>query len=545
MKIQKQTVLDAARLAGELNRYKGASIEQVMLENNQNRLYLVLHNPNTIIKFIVEKGYAYIGLAEIIPDELVKPERALSGYSVLGAIQLELDRIVAIKLEREDRLGRKQTASLIFEIMPNKGDALLVDDSGAIKWSLKKRDGHYKTPPKLKKATVLNFDSRLLQAELTASSQIKDEIFGLSDRDLINLNLEKYESVESALVALRSYVEKASRPGPAWVIFKDEETIGFSLHPPILLPDESTKEFESALAMYENYYSQGTTPESEQDDFAALSKILDKEIARERSKASSIQKELENAKQAHTFKRYGNLILGNIDSIKKGAKAANIDDLIEGVNISIELDPAKSAAANAERYFKLFKKAVSSVNVLTSRLDSTQKRISKLEDAKARAGDNKEMLEIELLDQNLLSKKHGPAKKKLVERRLPYKRFKASSGWEIWVGRTNMDNDELTFKLARKDDYWFHAWQAAGSHTVLRLPEKHAIPDKQTLLEAAALAAYFSKARTSSKVPVAYTQVKFVHKPKKFPPGKVLIEKEKQLMVHPADPQEYMIKEEE
>jgi predicted ribosome quality control (RQC) complex YloA/Tae2 family protein len=118
----------------------------------------------------------------------------------------------------------------------------------------------------------------------------------------------------------------------------------------------------------------------------------------------------------------------------------------------------------------------------------------------------------------------------------------ASNGWDILVGRTNTDNDELTFKIARKDDYWFHAWQAAGSHVVLRLPNKEAIPDKMILLEAASLAAHFSKARTSTKVPIACTQVKYVRKSKNFPPGKVLVEKEKQLMVKPANPDDFLIK---
>ncbi len=107
------------------------------------------------------------------------------------------------------------------------------------------------------------------------------------------------------------------------------------------------------------------------------------------------------------------------------------------------------------------------------------------------------------------------------------------------IGKSNRDNDELTLRIASKDDYWFHAWQAAGSHTVLRLPAKNSVPDKQTLLEAASLAAHFSKARRSSKVPVLYTRVKYVRKPRKFPPGKVIVEREKQLMVKPADPGDF------
>jgi predicted ribosome quality control (RQC) complex YloA/Tae2 family protein len=546
MKIQKPTVLDAARLAAELDGFKGAFIEQVMADKAQSHLCLVLKKPDMVLNFIVEKGYAYIALTESLPDGLEKSGRALLGYAISGAHQLSEDRIVALDLFREDRLGREQNGKLILEIMPSKGNAYLIDESRAIKWAFKKKEvGQYQSPPKLKKATALNFDVEAMTAAIKEPDQISTEIYGLSDRDLLNLRLDGYENIRSALTALAQYAIKAINPGPAWIIYQDDEVVGYSLLSPVLLPGENAKQFASALEMYEAYYSRAVGQSSEQDRLESLQKILDKEIARERGKAQSIQKELANASLAQIFRLYGELLLSNINSIKRGAKVAQLLDINSGQTIDIELDPAKPVSANAEDYFKRAKKAASSLNVLTIRLESTRKKITQLETIKANSFDNAVALETELTRINLVAKIAGPPKKKFVERRLPYKKFRSSSGWEIWVGRANTDNDELTFKIARKDDYWFHAWQAAGSHTVLRPPAKNAIPDKQTLLEAAALAAYFSKARNSSKVPVAYTQVKFVHKPRNFPPGKVLVEKEKQLMVKPADPEMYMIKEEE
>jgi predicted ribosome quality control (RQC) complex YloA/Tae2 family protein len=546
MKIQKPTVLDAARLAAELNRFKGAFIEQVLADKAQSHLCLVLKKPDLILSFMVEKGYANIALTESIPDKLEKLARALMGYAISGASQLSEDRIVALDLVREDRLGRAQHGKLILEIIPSKGNAYLIDDSGSVKWALKKKDvGQYHPPPKLHKATALNLDIEKMKTIIQKTDQIADEIFGLNVRDLLNLRLENYKEIEPALMALKQYAISALKPGPAWVIYKDDEVVGYSLLSPVMQSGESAQKCESALEMYEGYYSQVVSQSSEQDRLESLQKILDKEIARERGKAQSIQKELTNAASAQTFLLYGELILSNIDSIKRGAKAAHLLDFDNGQMVDIELDPSKPASANAEDYFKRAKKTASSLNILATRLESTQKKIAQLETIKINSGNNTEALETELTKINLLARISGPPKKKIVERRLPYKKFRSSSGWEIWVGRANTDNDELTFKIARKDDYWFHAWQAAGSHTVLRPPDKHSIPDKQTLLEAASLAAYFSKARNSSKVPVAYTQVKFVHKPRNFPPGKVLVEKEKQLMVKPADPEIYMIKEEE
>ncbi|HBC45674.1 MAG TPA: hypothetical protein DCZ43_01370 [candidate division Zixibacteria bacterium] len=544
MKIQKPTVLDAARISSELKSYIGAFIERMDTDSRQNHLNLILKNPDAVLSFIVEKKYAYLGLGQAADIDSGKMSRVTAGYSITGASQLGDDRIVELELEREDRLGRKQSGRLIFEIIPNKGNALLVDDSGAIKWSMNKKDGHYQMPPKLKKPTILNFEISSFST-IEKPEQIADEIYGLSERDLINLQLEKCNSIESAFESLRAYAKKASKPGPAWVVLKDNEAIGYSLLSPILQPDESAAEYSSALELYAAYYLQAAGQTNTIDRLESLQKILDKEIVRERGKISSIQKELENAEAAQTFRRYGELILNNIDQIKKGTRIAHLQDLESSEKFNIELDPAKSAAANAEEYFKRSKKAASSFKVLNSRLENTRKRLAQLENAQTLSNDDMKLFETELIKLGLIIRVAGPAKRKIVERRLPYKRFRASSGWEIWVGRANTDNDELTFKIARKDDYWFHAWQAAGSHTVLRIPERSSIPDKQTLLEAAALAAYFSKARTSSKVPVAYTQVKFVHKPKNFPPGKVLVDKEKQLMVRPADPDDFLIKNED
>lgn len=544
MKIQKPTTLDAARLAAELVRYKKAVIDKAFIDDTGNRLHLGLRNPDAVLEFMVEKKYAYLGLTAIAERDHGKPVKALAGYTIIDAAQVGNDRIVELKLERPDRLGRIQAARLIFELMPNKGDACLIDDTGSIKWSLKKKDGEYFPPPKLKKPTALNFEAEKIKSSIEKPDQISDMIYGLNERDLVNLRLENQVNVESALESLRAYARKATRPDSAWIIFEDEQAVGYSLVSPALSPGESSREYDSALEMYKTYYALAAGQETEQDRLDSLIRILEKEIAREGGKLSSIQKELKNAEAAGTYRKYGELILANIDSIKKGAKAAHLQDFETTEYIDIELDPSKSASANAEDYFKRARKAASSVNILTARLESTKKRLAQLKTAEEHK-DNFEEFEAELTRLKLISKKAGPINRKVIEPRLPYKRFRSSSGWEIWVGRTNRDNDELTFKLANKNDYWFHAWQAAGSHTVLRLPDKKAIPDKQTLLEAASLAAYFSKARTSSKVPVAYTQVRFVHKPRNFPPGKVTVDKEKELMVKPADPEKFMIGDEE
>ena len=114
------------------------------------------------------------------------------------------------------------------------------------------------------------------------------------------------------------------------------------------------------------------------------------------------------------------------------------------------------------------------------------------------------------------------------------RRYRTSTGWSVWAGRNNKENDVLTHKMSAQNDLWFHARGYAGSHVVLRSEGRKEAPSKQTILEAAALAAYWSKGKTAKKVSVAYTMVKHVTKPRGGAPGQALLRREKTIIVEPA-----------
>jgi predicted ribosome quality control (RQC) complex YloA/Tae2 family protein len=542
MNIQKPTVLDAARISSELNRYRGAVISQIWRNDNSTLIELELKNPEAYLRYTVENKYACLALIDSISANLRQIGKGVWGSQIVGANQLGGDRIISLELEREDRLGRVHPSRLIFELIPNHGNAILTSDDFTIKWSLRKQEGEYKLPQKLRKPTVFNFNEHRAVLQIEKPSDIAELIYGLSDRDMVNLNLESQTSIEDYFLAINTYVTRAIQPGQAWIIYQDENPMGYSLVSPTLLPGENQRQYDSALSMYNSYYHDATSKKSEEDRLETLLRLLDKEIDRQANKLGSLENEKLKAEESRRYKVYGELVLANIDSIKKGINKVHLRNFEGQIPeyIEINLDPSKSPSANANDLFKRYKKAASTLNSLAGRLKSTQEKHLQLISLKRRFADDPEALSHELELIGIIPKSAGPRIRKTVARRLPYKKYISTSGWEIWVGRTNTDNDELTFKIAAKEDYWFHAWQAAGSHTVLRLPTRQSVPDKKTLLEAAALAAYFSKARTSSKVPVAYTQVKFVRKPRNFPPGKVLVEKEKQLIVKPLEPEHFL-----
>jgi predicted ribosome quality control (RQC) complex YloA/Tae2 family protein len=541
MDIQKPTVLDSARIASELDCFRGKIVSNAFIHNDAIGLLLLLGGGSSALHFLVEKKFAYLGLVKDMSTADFRPIPALVGYSILSAEQLGFDRVIRISLEKNDRLGRIIGSSLIFELIPNKGNAVLIDDHGKIKWSLRKRESErYKVPSPLKKPTVLNIPNHATDLAQCAPMEIIEKIYGLNSIDIKNLRPDKFIDSETLLAAIIGYARKASQPGRAWIVKRDNLAVGYSLTRPMIEQGDEAEEHESAIVMYPHYYGLVAGRDAEVDRRARLMGALEKEIDIQNKKIAAVGLEIVRAHAAGEKKLSGELILANIYQIKKGMETVTLPNF-EGhlpEQIEIKLDPSKNATANAQEYFARFKKASSSLSILEKRLDASRRKLGELESLRAGFADDLDRLELELARRGLVSKTKTSAKK-IVEKRLPYKRYVAANGWEILVGRTSADNDELTFKIARKDDYWFHAWQAAGSHTVLRLPDKNAIPDKKTLEEAAALAAYYSKARTAGKVPVAYTQAKYVRKPRNFAPGKVMVEREKQLIVRPADIKKY------
>jgi len=536
MEIQKPTVLDAARLKIELGSRKGSVIKSAYAAGKSNSLCLELNAGELILQYTVEKQHAFIGAINEISNDFTRTLPGLAGNKIISAEQINYDRIVALDLEKSDRLGRMLRTRLILELMPNKGNAYQIDESGRIRWMLRKKEVKvYQPPAPIRKPTILNLEYHLDAIQGAADTGKLGGIFGLNAPD-IRIIESRWRGASSSLAKIiEDHKNVALSEKQAWIVMKSGVPTGYALVKPILENGEEVIEFDSAMEMYPEYYRLVIGHDQVENRREALTRILEKEISTLRNRAAALAVELERARAADKYRIIGDLILNNINKIRKGVDKVNLPRLPQegSESVEIKLDPSKNAAANANDYFTRFKKAAASIKMVEQRYKLSRIKLEDLEAIKNDPAQNIMSLEAELGKRNLLPKTRME-KRRQVEKRLPYKRYLASNGWEILVGRTGADNDELTFKIARRDDYWFHAWQAAGSHAILRLPHKGAIPDKQTLEEAAALAAHYSKARTSSKAAVAYTLVKYVRKPRNFPPGKVLIEKEKQLMVRPA-----------
>ncbi|MFN3699111.1 MAG: NFACT RNA binding domain-containing protein, partial [Dictyoglomus sp.] len=204
--------------------------------------------------------------------------------------------------------------------------------------------------------------------------------------------------------------------------------------------------------------------------------------------------------------------------------------------LEIDLDPSLSPIENAQKYFKKYKKLKKGISILKEQKEKLENELYYLNSLEFAIENAKTLADLKEIEEEL--EKEGylkEAKEQIIKREKksePYK-FVSSDGFEIYVGKNNKQNETLTFQIAKTEDLWLHARGIPGAHVIIKTQGKE-IPEN-TLYEASSLAAYFSKGRNSSYVPVDYTKKKYVQKPKGGKPGFVIYKNEKTIFAKPED----------
>lgn len=251
-------------------------------------------------------------------------------------------------------------------------------------------------------------------------------------------------------------------------------------------------------------------------------------------RAERLHAEVEAAPaKAASLRRRADLLMAQLHRVRKGASEAELDDF-EGGSLTVRLDPALTAAENAEALYDRARKRQRAGERLPPRVREAVAERNRL-DAFLAALDRGETDPAELarwMEELRPTDGGGDGD----DERLPYRAFRSSGGLEIRVGRSGRANDALTFHHSAPDDIWLHARDVAGAHVILRWNDREQNPPQRDLVEAAVLAALNSRARTSGTVPVDWTRRKYVRKPRKAPPGAVLPERVSTLFVEP-DPE--------
>ncbi len=269
---------------------------------------------------------------------------------------------------------------------------------------------------------------------------------------------------------------------------------------------------------------------SDKGFFVLKNKLLN-DILSEKKKTEKKINNLElNLSEALDFKKYkkiGDLLLGNIGLDYNDSSF--LVDKETGLKYDVKLDKTISISENASHYYNKYKKLKEAVILLREKISKLNIYLNSLV--------VKHNLIENTVDYKSLKKMEKENTKKSQELSLPFRIFKLDDYFEVWVGKNSSSNDLLTMKYAKQYELWFHVRGASGSHTVLKFNDKNLKPPKEIIYKSAAIAAYYSKARNSGNVPVAYCERKYVRKFKGLNEGAVVMEREKVIFVKPAVPE--------
>ncbi len=479
------------------------------------------------------------------------PVFELVGARVTEVRQLAFDRIFELTYEKEGTRG-----AVVFEAIGPNGNILLLDGERCPQATLRKRslDSHspYSAPPLPDRLNPLKITKEQIEdlmrdaEEASPGALLEKKVLGLNrtmTREIIiRAELTGAPLSEADIEPLKKSI--------AWLVdrFKNSE-IGY-LHAvagsveayPFKLSAVTTppaKYKTMSLAVMEMTRQRRTNVVVVDEKKVTLNAV-GRTAKRLERLLHKVQEDLAKAEQFDHFRKMGELLQISFDQIKKGMKQIELEDVYsdDASPMTIPLNPALSAHQNVEAYFKKYRKGRDGHELLQRRLEISQSELGQLNQMQAEleidfeAARQRYEAELAALAPSARSVRDEPAV------RLPYREHILSTGLKIFIGRDGADNDRTTFEFAKPYELWFHAQQCPGSHVVIKYPNKSFQPSKGEIEETAAIAAYHSKARNNSLVPVIYTERKYVRKPRKAKPGLVTVEREKSIMVTPCNPAE-------
>lgn len=299
---------------------------------------------------------------------------------------------------------------------------------------------------------------------------------------------------------------------------------------------------ESVHTLLETYYQEQLDRETFLRERQRLQQKLRSALKKLTQRREQFQQKLQQSEHADEARLAGDLLMAHLQDWRPGLTQIQLPGFETGEPVSIPLDPEKNAVGNAQAYYKKHRKQKRARDAVLPLWQSVNEEILYLEQVddaldqldRYRSGaDLQTLIQIrdELVEQKLLSDPQEHPRTSSDSSSV-YRRFHTPRGMEIWVGRNNHQNDQLTFRVATDTDWWFHAQEIPGSHVLLRLPPG-AVAEDQDVQIAADLAAYFSRARLSEQVPVVYTRPKHVYKPKGSLPGMVIYKQETVIWAQP------------
>ena len=461
----------------------------------------------------------------------------LQGALIESIEQIENDRIVEITVSNKNEIGDHIQATLIIEIMGKHSNILLVDKSSHKILEVIKHVGFsqnsyrtllpgstYIAPPSTESLNPFTVkDEKLFEILQTQELKAKNlqSLFQGLGRDTA-YELESL-LVSDKLSTFRNFFGQETKP------FLTETSFS-----PVPFANQVGEPFTSLSDLLDTYYKDKAERDRVKQQASELIRRVENELQKNRHKLKKQEKELLATDNAEEFRQKGELLTTFLHQVPNDQDQVTLDNYYTNQPITIALDKALTPSQNAQRYFKRYQKLKEAVKYLTELIEETKATILYLESVETvlnQAG-LEEIAEIreELIQTGFTRRRQ---REKIHKRKKPEQYLASDGKTIIYVGRNNLQNEELTFKMARKEELWFHAKDIPGSHVVI---SGNLDPSDEVKTDAAELAAYFSKGRLSNLVQVDMIEVKKLNKPTGGKPGFVTYTGQKTLRVTP-DPE--------
>lgn len=522
----------------------------VIRANRKNKKLLLSAHPQHARVQITEMDYEN---PAIPPQFCMVMRKYLDGAHLEKIEQVENDRIIHFHFNHRNELGDIDQLTLIAEIMGRHSNIILInpEDKKILETirhvpstmnsyrSLVPGAIYLPPPPQHSINPFDSFDEEKTdvnhQEKLMNVKDIQALYQGIG-RDTAEELLYYMEAYELSIRgALKKYIDRlddslslptltiCTKKRESFTPFEYESLNGYK------------EPYQRLSELVDRYYEKKAEKDRAHQQAADLIRLVRNLLEKNDTKLSKLEKEFYETEEKETFRIKGEVLTAFMHQVEVGKKEVVLPNFYDGNNsITIQLDPRKSPAENAQQYFKKYNKLKNAAVHLTSQIKHTKEEINYLETVQTQldmsSPQDVDSIREELIQEGYLKKRQKKKQMSKPKKNEPDK-YLSSDGTLLLVGKNNLQNDVLSMKTARKSDYWLHTKDIPGSHVIIRDSE----PSEQTFLEAAHLAAYFSKSRDSASVPVDTVEVKKLKKPNGAKPGFLIYEGQTTLFVTPDE----------
>ena len=551
---------------GRINKIYQPENDAIVLtvKNNRNNYRLLLSaSPSLPLAYLTEDTGTNPMAA---PNFCMLLRKHISGGRIVSIIQPEMERIIKFEIEHLNELGDLCTKFLIVELMGKHSNIIFCQPDGTIIDSIKHISLNvssvrevlpgrsYFIPNTMLKMNPTSiraedFMEKVLSKPLPVGKAIYTSLTGISpliaeeicfrasiDSGMSTSGLSDAEKLHLFGVFSRLMEDVENHRFTPVIIYRGKEPAEFSALPLTCYSDCESRNFDSISTVLRSYYAEKNASTRIRQKSHDLRHVVSTALDRTRKKYDLQLKQLKDTEKREKYKIYGEMLNTYGYGLEEGAKSLTCLNYYTNKEITVPLDSQLSPQENAKKYFERYGKLKRTFEALSTLTEETHEEMEHLDsistalDLAQTEGDLAQIKE-ELIQAGYV-KRHtsgkNAKKQKLTSQPLHYI---SSDGYDIYVGKNNLQNEELTFKFANGGDWWFHAKGIPGSHVVVKTGGDE-LPDR-TFEEAARLAAYYSKNRSSEKVEIDYIQRKHVKKPNSGKPGFVIYHTNYSMMIAP------------